>query len=284
MTRHALTVDVEDWYQVENLRTVVRREQWPELPGRLDRNMERILETLANRGAKATFFVLGTAAERHPQVVKSIVAAGHELASHGWSHELVYRQEPGAFREETRRAKGLLEDLAGERVVGYRASTFSITEKSLWALEILADEGFLYDSSIAPLRHDRYGIPTAPKEPYSVSVTGERRILEFPLSVGSFLGWQFPLGGGFFRLFSLRWAKRSIARYERRGKCAMLYLHPWELDPDQPRVRGLGWLRRFRHYTNLHKTRAKLEALLSAYRFTTVRDVLQDVFGEPIRT
>ncbi len=280
MLDHALTVDVEDWYHVENLRPVVRPEKWPEMPARLEHNMERLLQLFDECGAKSTFFVLGVAAERHPNVVRLIAEAGHEVASHGWSHELVYRQSPQTFREETRRAKALLEDLAGRRVEGYRASTFSVTDRSLWALEILAEEGFVYDSSIAPVRHDRYGIPSAPEEPYRCDLKNGRSLIEFPVPCFRFLGWKLPLGGGFFRLFPLRVTLNAFRRHEAKNKSAGLYLHPWEIDPDQPRVEGLRPLPKLRHYVGLRRNAAKLRNLLQAFSFTTMREILEGTFPD----
>ena len=280
--KHALTVDVEDWYQVENLRRAVPPERWSEQTARLDGNVDRLLALFQERDVKATFFVLGAAAERHPDVVRKIAAAGHEVASHGWSHDLIYRQEKETFREETRRSKALLEDLAQTPVEGYRASTFSITERSLWALDILAEEGFQYDSSIAPLRHDRYGIPGAPLEPHRRELEGGRTLVEFPVSFFSKLGCRFPLGGGFFRLFPLRWIVKGFEQYAARGMPAGLYLHPWEIDPDQPRVEGLGLLPRFRHYVGLSRTHAKLDRLLKEVSFTTMRDALATALPETV--
>ena len=280
MLKHALTVDVEDWYHVENLRLVVPPEKWPEMPARLERNVERLLGLFEECGAKSTFFVLGVAAERHPEVVRLIADAGHEVASHGWSHDLIYRQSPETFRKETRRSKALLEDLAGRRVEGYRASTFSVTERSLWALEILAEEGLVYDSSIAPVRHDRYGIPSAPEDPYLCDLENGRTLIEFPVPCFRFWGWKFPLGGGFFRLFPLRTTLAAFRRHEAQGRCAGLYLHPWEIDPDQPRVKGLKPLPKLRHYVGLRRTASKLRNLLQAFSFTTMREILEGTFPD----
>jgi polysaccharide deacetylase family protein (PEP-CTERM system associated) len=271
---HALTVDVEDWYQVENLKEVAPADRWNEFESRLERNQERLLKLFDRQGVKATFFVLGRAAERHPGVVKRIVEEGHELACHGWSHELIYRQSRETFRDETRRAKALLEELGGAQVEGYRASTFSVTGKSLWALDILAEEGFSYDSSIAPLRHDRYGIPASPTAPHLRKLGNGAMLPEFPVSFMRVLSKKLPLGGGFFRLFPLRWTLKALRRYEQESTPAMLYLHPWEIDPDQPRVDGLKGLRGFRHYARLKQTYGKLERLISQARFGTMRDAL----------
>ena len=278
--KHALTIDVEDWYHVENLRRAIPPERWSDMDARLDGNVDRLLALFSERDVKATFFVLGAAAERHPGVVRRIAEAGHEVASHGWSHDLIYRQEKETFRSETRRSKALLEDLCGQSVDGYRASTFSITEQSLWALDILAEEGFSYDSSIAPLRHDRYGIPTAPARPHLRELRSGRTLAEFPVSFFRVLGWRFPIGGGFFRLFPLRSMVKGLGQYAARGVPGGIYLHPWEIDPDQPRIDGLPLLPRFRHYVGLSRTHAKLERLLRAVPFTTMRDALAAAFPE----
>ncbi len=269
--RHALTIDVESWYHAENMRPVAPPATWASLETRLAANVDRLLDLFARRGVKATFFVLGDAANREPAVVRAIAAEGHEIACHGWSHELIYRQTSEAFRAETRRAKRLLEDLAGAPVTGYRASTFSIVESSLWALDVLAEEGFLYDSSIAPVRHDRYGIPDSPRAPHDRALKSGATIREFPVSCGSLLGWRLPVGGGFFRLLPLRWTLRSLASLRTPGT---IYLHPWEFDPDQPRAAGLPPLNRFRHYVGLGKSLAKLDALLGALPFAPMADVL----------
>jgi polysaccharide deacetylase family protein (PEP-CTERM system associated) len=268
--RHALTVDVESWYHAENMRPVAPPAAWDGLDSRLMPNVERLLDLFGRRGAKATFFVLGDAAHREPAVVKAIAAEGHEIGCHGWSHELIYRQAPPVFRMETRRAKALLEDLSGAPVLGYRASTFSIVHRSLWALEVLAEEGFQYDSSIAPVRHDRYGIPGAPRPPHLLSLGNGARLAEFPVTCAPLLGWRFPVGGGFFRLFPLGWTRRALAA----AAPGSLYLHPWEVDPAQPRQRGLPFLNRFRHYARMGATMAKLDRLLRALPFAPMAEVL----------
>jgi polysaccharide deacetylase family protein (PEP-CTERM system associated) len=269
--RHALTVDVECWYHAENLRPAAPRSAWDGLETRVAGSTELLLDLFDRRGVKATFFVLGDAAAREPGVVRSIAARGHEVACHGWSHELVYRQTPEVFRDETRRAKALLEDLAGTAVTGYRASTFSIVERSLWALDILAEEGFLYDSSIAPVRHDRYGIPSSPRAPHLRTLRGGATITEFPVSCGSLMGLRLPVGGGFFRLLPLGWTRRALAS---RNTPGTIYLHPWEFDPGQPRPAGLGALNRFRHYVGIGKALGKLDALLQALPFGPMSEAL----------
>lgn len=275
--RHALTVDVEDWFHAENLRRFAPRERWSELESRIAANVDRLLELFLRTDVKATFFVLGRAVEHHPSVVQRIVAGNHELACHGWSHELVYRQTPEEFREETRRSKAMLEDMGGVAVRGYRASTFSVTEDSLWALDILAEEGFLYDSSIAPLRHDRYGIPDEHRDPHVRELPCGRSMIEFPVSMMRVMGLTFPLGGGFFRLFPLSSASRALHRYEQRGSPAMIYVHPWELDPDQPRATGLKFTHRVRHYARLKTTESKLERLLTRHSWCPMEQTLKDL-------
>jgi len=276
MIRHALTVDLESWYHAENMRPVAPAAEWPRLASRLRQPTDALLGMLSARAIRATFFVLGDAAAREPALIREIAAAGHEIACHGWSHELIYRQTPEVFAEETRRAKALLEELAGAPVSGYRASTFSITERSLWALDILAAEGFRYDSSIAPVRHDRYGIPSAPRAPHWRDLAGGARIAEFPISFGSVLGARLPVGGGFFRLLPAAWTRKALERYARRGESGSIYLHPWEFDPEQPRPTGLPALRRFRHYVGIGSALGKLRLLLDRVPFAAMEDVLAD--------
>ena len=279
MTRHALTIDVENWYHAENMRPVAPADRWSGLASHLRGNVDRLLELFSRRGVRATFFVLGSAAEREPAVVRAIADAGHEVACHGWSHQLIYRQTPEEFRDETRRAKRFLEDLSGQPVTGYRASTFSIVEKTLWALDVLAEEGFSYDSSIAPVSHDRYGIPSAPVAPHVRDLEDERRIVEFPVSFGSLLSKRFPVGGGFFRLFPRRWTRNALNACAADGRPGTLYLHPWEVDPDPPRPRGLPFFNRFRHYARIAATRDKLDRLLGEVPFTTMAEVLRSIPG-----
>lgn len=272
---NAFSVDVEDYFQVAALAPAIPRDSWPRRESRVERNTQVLLDLLAERGIRGTFFVLGWIAERHPGLVKRIAAAGHEVASHGFSHQLIYTQSPGEFREETARSKRLLEDLIGAAVVGYRAASFSITGRSLWALDTLIDLGFRYDSSIFPIRHDRYGIPGASPEPGTITAPSGRALAEFPMSAASFLGLNVPVsGGGYFRLLPLGVTLRGLAQINRaHGRPFTFYLHPWEVDPGQPRVR-VGWLSRFRHYTNLERCEPRLKRLLSEFRFGTMREVL----------
>jgi polysaccharide deacetylase family protein (PEP-CTERM system associated) len=227
---------------------------------------------------RGTFFVLGWVAERHPQLVRDIAARGHEIACHGFSHRLVYEQSPEEFYEETLRSKNLLEDITGSAVLGYRAASYSIVRESLWALDILVELGFVYDSSIFPVHHDRYGIPDAERAPHRMSTPNGKFIVEWPLATATILGFRLPVaGGGYFRLLPYwlsRWGLASINRRELRP--FIFYLHPWEIDPGQPRVAASS-LSRFRHYTNLGKCEERLRRLLGEFRFGTARDGLVEI-------
>jgi polysaccharide deacetylase family protein (PEP-CTERM system associated) len=235
-----------------------------------------LLAIFERSSVKGTFFVLGWVAERYPQLVKDIAAGGHEIACHGFSHRLVYEQTPNEFHDETLRSKNLLEDITGSAVLGYRAASYSIVRTSLWALDILVELGFAYDSSIFPVRHDRYGIPNAERIPHRMSTPGGAFIVEWPLATATVLGCRLPVaGGGYFRLLPYwlsRWGLASINRRERQP--FIFYLHPWEIDWAQPRV-AASLLSRFRHYTNLGKCEERLERLLDDFEFGTVHDGLQ---------
>jgi len=274
---NAMTIDVEDYFHVSALANVISRKDWDKLEYRAEKSTERILQLFEDKGVKATFFVLGWVTQRSPQLVRKIHAAGHEVACHGLTHELVYRQTPEVFREETDVSKKLLEDTIGERVLGYRAASYSITRQSLWAIDILCDLGFTYDSSIFPIAHDRYGIPGASTVPGPIKDSRGKSIVEFPLSTVQFMGRRLPCsGGGYFRLLPYgftRWALRKINKDDNLP--FIFYLHPWEVDPGQPKYENASWLSRFRHYTNLDKCEQRLSSLLDEFRFTTVREVLR---------
>lgn len=273
---NAFTVDVEDYFQVAALAPAIDRASWAQRESRVERNTSVLLDLLAERGINGTFFVLGWIAERHPQLIRRIAAAGHEIACHGFSHQLIYEQTPEEFREETTRAKRMLEDLSGKAVNGYRAASFSITRRSLWALDVLIDLGFRYDSSIFPIRHDRYGIPGANPRPAALTAPSGRTLLEFPMSAASYLGVRVPVsGGGYFRLLPYAVTRSGLRQInEAGGRPFTFYLHPWEVDPDQPRVR-VGWIARFRHYNNLRRCEPRLRRLLQDFRFGTMRQVLE---------
>jgi polysaccharide deacetylase family protein (PEP-CTERM system associated) len=274
-TLNALTVDVEDYFHVTAFASTIRREDWESYPCRVQRNTMRLLEIFAEREVQGTFFVLGWVAERFPSLVREISRAGHLVGCHGYSHAVIYAGSKEDFRNDLRRARDLLENLLGSSVKSYRAPSYSITSKSLWALEILGEEGFEYDSSIFPVVHDHYGIPGAPRFPYLKVLNCGRKIKEFPPSTFRLLGWNVPIGGGgYLRLLPFEltcWAIRRINHLERQP--AMVYLHPWELDPDQPRIPA-PWVSRFRHYQNLDSTETKLRRLLTRFTFGSMEKAL----------
>lgn len=278
LVQNALTIDLEDWFQVAAFFPYISYQQWDEINrqnSRIEANTERLLAILESRKLKATFFVLGWIAERYPVLVRKVAESGHEIACHGYSHQLVYNQTPEVFRSETRSAKRLLEDITGAAVEGYRASTYSITPKSLWAMDILLEEGFRYDSSLFPVRHPQYGFPGSPRVPHVLTAPCGAQIVEFPLSTAKFLGINFPVaGGGYFRQFPYRYTHMGFKSLNARGTPGIFYLHPWELDPGQPRVAGLNKLTRIRHYRNLDKAEERFKQLLKDFPFTTVQRVL----------
>ncbi|MCG6533489.1 MAG: DUF3473 domain-containing protein [Syntrophales bacterium LBB04] len=353
---NALTIDIEDYFQVQAFSGLVHYDDWDSYESRVERNTRRILKILSETSSRlshlssdltpddslrtpnsdhslhpspldaghsslvtsttATFFCLGWIAKRYPRLIKEIQAQGHEVACHGFAHRLVYRQSPEEFRKDIRLAKSILEDITGEEVIGYRAPSYSITENSLWALEILAEEGFKYDSSIFPIRHDFYGIPDAPRFPFVVSMNGDsiikfsplpddtekvvdsklrtsnsepqtsnleprtlNYIVEFPLSTVSWANLNWPIaGGGYFRILPYAIFKRGLKRIrERESRPFIFYLHPWEMDFEQPRIKGAGLLSRFRHYVNLDKTENRFKSLLKEFDFCSIKNLLNPI-------
>jgi len=274
---NALTIDVEDYYHVSGFESLIRIEHWDLYESRVEQNTHRLLDLLDAYQTKATFFVLGWVVERHPHLVRAIQVRGHEVASHGYAHRRIYMQTPDEFRQETRRALRILEDTTGQRIFGYRAASYSITEASLWALEILQEEGFTYDSSIFPIHHDRYGIPGYQRFCHVINGHAGNRLLEFPISTVRLAGSNIPIaGGGYLRLFPYALIRWGIQRINARdGQPALVYLHPWEIDPGQPRIQASA-LARFRHYVNLEKTEQRLIRLLQDFAFGTVLAVLKE--------
>ncbi|MDD2310079.1 MAG: DUF3473 domain-containing protein [Desulfuromonadaceae bacterium] len=275
---NALTIDVEDYFHVNAFAQHINPEQWDGYPLRVEGNTLRILDMLDEFAIKATFFVLGWVAERLPALVKEIHRRGHEIACHGYGHQLIYSISPQEFRTDVSKAKKILEDLCGERVLGYRAPSYSITTKSLWALDILVEEGFSYDSSIFPITHDIYGIPGGKRFPHQIS-THAGKIKEFPIStfqlkVGRWRS-QLPLsGGGYLRLFPAVLVARAIQVINSSEKQPVIvYFHPWEIDPEQPRIRA-GLKSCFRHYLNLERMELKVRHLLDNFCFASANDVL----------
>ncbi len=277
---NAMTVDVEDYFHVSNFANVVRREDWSNFTGRVETNTRKLLDIFEARDVSATFFVLGWVAERYPSLVRAIDRSGHEIASHGYAHTLVYQLTPEQFRKDVTRAKKFLEDLSGKPVLGYRAPSFSIVKSSLWALDILGEEGFQYDSSIFPIHHGRYGVPDAHRFPHRCQTSNGKGLIQFPISTLRILGFNIPLGGGgYFRVLPYAVTRRAIQRLNHtEQRPALMYIHPWELDPAQPRMPGPA-LGRFRHYVNLHKTERKLHRLLHDFSFQGLRWFLDRLDG-----
>lgn len=265
--KNGLSFDVEDWFQVENLRSAVPREQWESLPLRVEANTRRILALLRASETKATFFFLGWVAARCPQLVKDVDREGHEVASHGYGHDLVYNMTVETFRADIRRSKQLLEDLTGKPVWGYRAPSFSIVRDTMWAIDVLREEGFVYDSSVFPTSlHDRYGFAEHGTLPFC----WPNGLMEIPLAVYKIRNLGLPVaGGGYFRLFPYAYFRFLLQRLNARQQRFTFYLHPWELDPGQPRMPVPAFYR-FRHYVNLHKTEKGLARLLADFAFERI--------------
>jgi polysaccharide deacetylase family protein (PEP-CTERM system associated) len=275
--RNALTIDVEDYYHVAVFEPVIRFEEWDRYESRVERNVHRLLDLLDAYQTKATFFVLGWVGERYPYLVRAIWGRGHEVASHGYAHRLIYTQTSEQFRQETRRSKQILEDAIGHSIIGYRAASYSITNESLWSLAILQEEGFEYDSSIFPIHHDRYGISGYSRFCHRINDLPGAGLVEFPPSTLRLAGVNIPIaGGGYFRIYPYaltRWGIKALNEKEQHP--AMVYLHPWEIDPEQPRVRVKA-LSRFRQYFHLEKTERRLIRLLQDFMFGTMSSVLKD--------
>lgn len=271
---NALSVDLEEYFQVSNFDSVLDRKDWHRQQSRVEDQTRRLLDRFDETGSKATFFVLGWVAERQPALVRQIAARGHEIACHGYAHQLVYEIGPVAFREDLRRARKVIEDVAGVSPVGYRAPSYSITRDSLWALEILADEGFEYDSSIFPTYHPRYGIPEFSRQPVVLELTGGRTIREFPMTTLRVGPINLPLAGGAYLRFLppmlFRW---GLDHLNRRGTPTVLYVHPWEIDAQQPRFE-VGLRVKINHYRNLDRTEGRLTALLRRFEFRPLLEVL----------
>ena len=282
--KHLLTFDVEEYFQVEAAARRLRPADWDSYPRRLAPCVDRILAMLNEHKAGATFFILGWVARQEPGVVRAIAAAGHEIASHGMSHGMLARLTPAQFRDELLESRRLLEDLSGRPVIGYRAPTFSVTAGTAWAIDVLAECGYQYDSSVFPICHDRYGVPGAPRWPHWAVGPGGGRILEFPPLTARLLGANLPVGGGGdLRLLPIRLIGLALRSAARRNQPAMLYVHPWELDPRQP-VLPMPFLSRRRHRLNLHRTERKLQWLLERFPFAEVRARLDDIRSADLQT
>lgn len=273
---HALSFDVEEHFQVAAFWSPTRRRQWDNYESRVEGNVEKILSLLSCHGIRATFFVLGWVAQKHRSLVKVIASQGHEIASHGFGHEMITSQTPSLFREDIRNSKDILEDIISGQIHGYRAPSFTITPETQWALPILVEEGYVYDSSIFPIQHDRYGMPGA--NPWChLLETSAGSLWEVPPSTMKVGSIRVPVaGGGYFRLYPYGLLRSMLMRTASEGHPLVMYLHPWELDPDQPRMEG-SLVSKFRHYLNLGKTEARLRQLVTDFRFTSIRGAFKAV-------
>jgi polysaccharide deacetylase family protein (PEP-CTERM system associated) len=273
---NALTIDVEDWFQVSRFRRHIREKDWPDLPCRVVENVCHILKLFDEYHVKATFFVLGWVAERYPELVRTIKMHGHDIGTHGYGHHLIYEQSPKEFTEDLQKSLRLLRDIVGPEVVCYRAPSYSIGRNTLWVFEILKDHGIEVDSSLFPVNHDLYGGLKSPRQIFRIPVNGKGYLLECPLATMSVAGRNFPIaGGGYLRLFPLWVIEQGIRQLNRAGISAVFYLHPWEMDCLQPRV-PVGLWDRLRHYGNINRTEEKLCRLLEKFRFSTLQKVVAD--------
>ena len=272
---NALTIDVEEFFQIHALSETVSIEDWINYPSQVEANTQIILDILEKASVKATFFCLGWVGRKCPSLIKKIANARHEVASHGDMHQVIYSQDRKTFRQDIVESKKLLEDITGKPVLGYRAPTYSITEKTIWALDELEQAGFKYDSSIFPIHHDNYGIPSAPRFPYKIE---GRNLAEFPISTIRFGKLNLPIsGGGYFRLFPYLITKAGLMTIENTGNPFVFYIHPWEFNPGNPKVEGLSTLSRFRSYINLSRTKPRYEKLVKDFSFSTMENSLKDL-------
>lgn len=278
---NVMTVDVEDYFQVSAFEPYVDRDAWSQLECRLPRTMERILQLFAEADVRGTFFCLGWVAEKYPELIRRVADQGHEIASHGYRHVRVYDQSESEFREDVGKTKALLEDLIGKPVNGYRAASYSIDDRTPWAFDVLWDSGYRYSSSIYPIRHDHYGMRDAPRFAFHPV---RNALTEIPVTTVELSRFRFPCGGGgYFRLFPYAWSRWCIRRVnEVDHRPAMFYFHPWELDPDQPRMDGLNARTRFRHYVNLHRFERKLRRLIGDFRWVTMMDLYEGYLGADV--
>ena len=271
---HVLTIDLEDWFHVTNFENVIRRSEWTAYPTRVQKTLPRLLDLLAEHNARATFFVLGWVARRFPSLLKRIAEAGHELASHGDEHQLITSQSPSEFREQLVRSRDAIEQLSGHRIYGHRAPSYSFRKRTEWVIQILLESGFQYDSSVFPFGPRRDPALCDSHLPCLLTDHGAGVLREYPLSVVEMAGIALPIaGGGYFRLLPYGVVQRGVRQLDRRGVRAIMYFHPWELDPDQPRIASASWLAKFRHYHQLDRMEEKLRRLLSDFRFGSIRDV-----------
>ena len=276
MLRNALSVDVEDWFQVGAFETVIDRADWEGLDRRVEANTDACLAMFAEADVKATFFTLGWVAHRHPQLIRRIVEQGHELASHGWDHARVFTLTPEQFRDDLAKTRATLEDASGTAVTGYRAPSFSIDKRTPWAHPILAEAGYTYSSSVAPVVHDHYGWPEAPR--FAFAPVSGSDFLELPVTTARLAGRTLAAGGGgFFRLLPYQFSRWAVAQVNAQQQSAIIYFHPWEIDPSQPRVANAPLRSKLRHYTNLRVMAAKLERLIGDFAWGRVDEIVRDM-------
>ena len=279
--RNVLSIDVEEWFCVSNFAGVIRPEDWPSLESRVEMQIEHILEILEHHGVKATFFLLGWVAERHPDMVRTLVSRGHEIASHGYGHGLVSKMEPILFQKDISKSLAIIREISGVECKGYRAPSFSIRREMAWAWRILAEMGIEFDSSVFPVVHDRYGEPDAPRVPFQITI-GPRALWEIPLSTVRFAGRNLPVaGGGYLRLFPYAFTRWAIRRLNREGIPGIVYFHPWEIDPGQPRP-DVSPILLWRHRVGLGSFARKLDRLLSDFEFGTLGERVREL-NAPIR-
>lgn len=278
--RHVLSVDVEDWFQVGAFESVIDRADWDSLLPRVEANTDAVLALFAESGVKATFFTLGWVAARYPRLIRRIVDAGHELASHGWAHDRVFTMDPATFRADLARARATLEDAGGVAVTGYRAPSFSIDLRTPWAHRILAEEGYAYSSSVAPLRHDHYGWPEAPR--YAFRPLADADLVEVPVTVAQFGARRMATGGGFFRLLPAALTDYAVRQVSADGQPAIFYFHPWEIDPAQPRVANAPLKSKLRHYSRLGAMAGKMRGLIGRHDWGRMDAVVRDL--PPVQT
>ena len=271
--RNIMSVDVEDWFCVYNLSRHIQYAEWDRCESRVERNTIRLLDMFRKHRVEATFFVLGWVADRFPDLVREIERGGHEVATHGYSHRLLTLMQPSEFSADLQRSLEVLAKVSNQEVRGFRAPSFSVTPKTLWAVEILKQNGIHYDSSVFPVRfHPEYGMPDSELGPYELA----EGLTELPMSVAEIFGWRIPCcGGGYFRLYPYALTRQLMRRCHAQGRPVIFYLHPWEADPKQPRVKGMPWIKAFRHYNNLDKTEERLERLLEDFSFTSARTLLR---------
>lgn len=274
--KNAFSIDVEDYYHVSAFEKVIDRDSWDTWHSRVVDNTRKMLDILSGKSVIATFFILGWVAEKFPGLVREISEHGHEIACHGYSHKLIYNQTFEEFRKETIQSKSLLEDIIQSNVIGYRAASFSITEKSMWALDILYEAGFKYDSSIFPIYHDRYGIPDINIHPHIIKLSDNKKIAEFPISIFQSGKLKVPVsGGGYFRLFPYFLSRYGL-QHINKDRPFIFYIHPWEIDTEQPRINA-SLISRFRHYNNINKCENRLNRLLEDFKFTSIKNILLDL-------